>query len=132
MIRNASTSSLIASKNGDKEELLRLALHLADRLIEDIIPVIVSSIKDTDTNKEVIRCLVIEAIELKMRNEKNDLIQHIDKEKLFDKWINLDQAKYDKNSDTYEIMQFLDKENKRAAKERWKLFKEKGVQQDGC
>ena len=126
MIRNASTSSLIASKNGDKEELLRLALHLADRLIEDIIPVIVSSIKNTDTNKEVIRCLVIEAIELKMRNEKNDLIQHIDKEKLFDKWINLDQAKYDKNSDTYEIMQFLDKENKRAAKERWKLFKEKG------
>ena len=63
MIRNASTSSLIASKNGDKEELLILALHLADRLIEDIIPVIVSSIKNTDTEKEVIRCLVIEAIE---------------------------------------------------------------------
>lgn len=126
MIRNASTSSLIASKNGDKEELLRLALHLADRLIEDIIPVIVSSIKDTDTNKEVIRCLIIEAIGFKMQTEKNDLIQHIDKEKLFDKWINLDQAKYDTNSDTYEIMQFLDKENKRAAKERWKLFKEKG------
>lgn len=126
MIRNASTSSLIASKNGDKEELLRLALRLTDRLIEDIIPVIVSSIKDTDTNKEVIRCLVIEAIELKMRNEKNDLIQHIDKEKLFDKWINLDQAKHDTNSDTYEIMKFLDEENKRAAKERWKLFKEKG------
>ena len=132
MIRNASTSSLIASKNGDKEELLRLALHLADRLIEDIIPVIVSSIKNTDTEKEVIRCLVIEAIEFKMQTEKNDLIQHIDKEKLFDKWINLDQAKHDTNSDTYEIMQFLDKENKRAAKERWKLFKEKGVQQDGC
>ena len=127
MIRNASTSSLIASKNGDKEELLRLALHLADRLIEDIIPVIVSSIKNTDTEKEVIRCLVIEAIEFKMQTEKNDLIQHIDKEKLFDKWINLDQAKHDTNSDTYEIMQFLDKENKRAAKERWKLFKEKGV-----
>lgn len=126
MIRNASTSSLIASKNGDKEELLRLALHLADRLIEDIIPVIVSSIKDTDTNKEVIRCLIIEAIEFKMRNEKRDLIEHIDKEKLFDKWINLDQAKHDTNSDTYEIMKFLDKENKRAAKERWKLFKEKG------
>lgn len=124
MIRNASTSSLIASKNGDKEELLRLALRLTDRLIEDIIPVIVSSIKDTDTNKEVIRCLVIEAIELKMRNEKNDLIQHIDKEKLFDKWINLDQAKHDTNSDTYEIMKFLDEENKRAANERWKLFKE--------
>lgn len=132
MIRNASTSSLIASKNGDKEELLRLALHLADRLIEDIIPVIVSSIKNTDTEKEVIRCLVIEAIEFKMQTEKNDLIQHIDKEKLFDKWINLDQAKHDTNSDTYEIMQFLDKENKRAANERWKLFKEKGVQQDGC
>lgn len=132
MIRNASTSSLIASKNGDKEKLLRLALHLADRLIEDIIPVIVSSIKNTDTEKEVIRCLVIEAIEFKMQTEKNDLIQHIDKEKLFDKWINLDQAKHDTNSDTYEIMQFLDKENKRAAKERWKLFKEKGVQQDGC
>lgn len=132
MIRNASTSSLIASKNGDKEELLRLALHLADRLIEDIIPVIVSSIKDTDTNKEVIRCLIIEAIEFKMRNEKRDLIEHIDKEKLFDKWINLDQAKHDTNSDTYEIMKFLDEENKRAAKERWKLFKEKGVQQDGC
>lgn len=132
MIRNASTSSLIASKNGDKEELLRLALHLADRLIEDIIPVIISSIKDTNTNKEVIRCLIIEAIEFKMRNEKRDLIEHIDKEKLFDKWINLDQAKHDTNSDTYEIMKFLDKENKRAAKERWKLFKEKGVQQDGC
>ena len=126
MIRNASTSSLIASKNGDKEELIRLALHLADRLIEDIIPVIVSSIKDTDTNKEVIRCLIIEAIEFKMQTEKNDLIEHIDKEKLFNKWINLDQAKHDTNSDTYEIMKFLDKENKRAAKERWKLFKEKG------
>lgn len=35
MIRNESTSQLIASKNGDRDELLKLASRLMDRFIKE-------------------------------------------------------------------------------------------------
>ncbi len=47
MIRNESTSNLIASKNGDRDELLKLASRLMDRFIEDITPAIAGAVNNS-------------------------------------------------------------------------------------
>lgn len=58
MIRNASTSELIASKNGDAEELTKLALSLTDRLLQDIIPAIANAMDVDATEKSKTKYLL--------------------------------------------------------------------------
>lgn len=59
MIRNESTSQLIASKNGDRDELLKLASRLMDRFIEDITPAIAGAVDNSSLPAGVIELAII-------------------------------------------------------------------------
>ena len=59
MIRNESTSQIIASKNGDRDELLKLASRLMDRFIEDITPAIAGAVNNSSLPAGVIELAII-------------------------------------------------------------------------
>ena len=69
MIRNESTSQLIASKNGDRDELLKLASRLMDRFIEDITPAIAGAVNNSNLPAGVIELAII-----------NELCERVSKE----------------------------------------------------
>ena len=69
MIRNESTSQLIASKNGDRDELLKLASRLMDRFIEDITPAIAGAVDNSNLPAGVIELAII-----------NELCERVSKE----------------------------------------------------
>lgn len=59
MIRNENTSNLIASKNGDRDELLKLASRLMDRFIEDITPAIAGAVDNSILPPGVIKLAIL-------------------------------------------------------------------------
>lgn len=59
MIRNESTSQLIASKNGDRDELLKLASRLMDRFVEDITPSIAGAVDNSSLPAGVIELAIL-------------------------------------------------------------------------
>ena len=59
MIRNESTSQLIASKNGDRDELLKLASRLMDRFIDDITPAIAGAVNNSSLPAGVIELAIL-------------------------------------------------------------------------
>lgn len=70
MICNKKTSVLIASKGGDKEELIKLATRLIGRMIDDIIPEISRAVTDSKlTTKEIESLLLTEMQELSRSKE---------------------------------------------------------------
>lgn len=81
MIRNASTSSLIASKNGDAEELTKLALSLTDRLLKDIIPAIANAMDIDATEKsktKYLLTLVKEKVEKEEESYKLNILDFVE------------------------------------------------------
>lgn len=81
MIRNASTSRLIASKNGDAEELTKLALSLTDRLLKDIIPAIANAMDIDATEKsktKYLLTLVKEKVEKEEENYKLNILDFVE------------------------------------------------------
>lgn len=81
MIRNTSTSRLIASKNGDAEELTKLALSLTDRLLKDIIPAIANAMDIDATEKsktKYLLTLVKEKVEKEEENYKLNILDFVE------------------------------------------------------
>lgn len=65
MIRNESTSQLIASKNGDRDELLKLASRLMDRFIEDITPAIAGAVNNSNLPAGVIEMAITSELSIR-------------------------------------------------------------------
>lgn len=78
MIRNASTSRLIASKNGDAEELTKLALSLTDRLLKDIIPAIANAMDIDATEKSKTKYLLILVKEKEEESYKLNILDFVE------------------------------------------------------
>lgn len=84
MIRNESTSNLIASKIGDRDELLELASSLMDRFIEDIIPAIAGAVENSILPPGVIELAITS--ELCRRATKEHFKKRVDDHEAFTIW----------------------------------------------
>lgn len=84
MIRNESTSNLIASKIGDRDELLELASSLMDRFIEDIIPAIAGAVENSILPPGVIELAITS--ELCRRATKEHFKRRVDDHEAFTIW----------------------------------------------
>lgn len=84
MIRNESTSNLIASKNGDRDELLKLASRLIDRFIEDITPAIAGAVNNSSLPAGVIELAITS--ELCRRATKEHFKKRVDDHEAFTIW----------------------------------------------
>lgn len=110
MIRNESTSQIIASKNGDRDELLKLALRLTDRLLNDIVPAITGAINNSGVPIEFLEYITVRAIVERASNKADDISVKAPTEKLFDIW---DKMFYEENepyAEAYQIHRFLSDE----------------------
>lgn len=84
MIRNESTSQLIASKNGDRDELLKLASRLMDRFLKDIIPAIAGAVNNSSLPAGVIEMAITSELYLRASLEQ---VRKGDSDKeVFDIW----------------------------------------------